>query len=375
MRFTIDTEQHIGQRREQQDAVRVRADLPGFPEGSLLAVVCDGMGGLKGGEEASRLAADAFTASFGRISHAEPVPDVMRRALSEAGRAVFQAARARGVEGDMGTTLVAALVEADRLHWLSVGDSRLYLVREGRLQQLNTEHTLGTRLREAVRSGRLSAEEAEGHPQRHALTSFLGVARLDEIDGALDPMTLLPGDLVLLCSDGLHGVLSDEAMGAVLAQAPRGREANALVSAVLAVQRPHQDNVTACVIVAETAPEPVTTQALPPMEPPAPPKPEDAGWKPLALLGLVLLISAAVVFFVMREGPTAPARPVDTLQTAGPRDSLRPDSLRPDSAAPAAGDSVRLRPGAQPPDTLPRPIPADSLRRPPPSTARPGSSV
>jgi PPM family protein phosphatase len=374
MHFTIDTEQHIGQRREQQDAVRVRADLPGFAEGALLAVVCDGMGGLQGGEEAARLAADAFTATFGRVAHAEPVGDVMRRSLAEAGRAVFQAARARGVEGDMGTTLVAAALEGERLHWLSVGDSRLYLVRGGRLQQLNTEHTLGTRLREAVRSGRLSAEEAEAHPQRHALTSFLGVARLDEIDGALDPVPLQPGDRLVLCSDGLHGVLSDEVMAGVLAQAPRGREAGALVDAVLAAQRPHQDNVSVCVVNVEAAPEPVATTVLPPMPPPSPPRPDDAGWKPLALFGVVLLVAGAAAFYVMRNGPTAPEQTADTLRTVAPADTLPPDSLRPDSAGRVGGDTVRLRPGALPPDTLPQPIPRDTLRRPAPSTVRSGPS-
>ncbi len=372
MHVTFDTEQHIGRRREQQDAVRARTGLPGFPEGALLAVVCDGMGGLQGGAEASYLAADTFLAAFGRTAHAEPVAEVLRRALAEAGRAVYTAARARGVEGDMGTTLVAAVVEGERLHWISVGDSRLYLVRGGQAHQLNTEHNLATRLVEAVRSGKLSAEEAAAHPQRHALTSFLGTARLDEIDGATEPLLLHPGDRVLLCSDGLHGTLSDAELVGLLATAPQSREAHELVQAALTRERPNQDNVSAVVLTAVTRnadaqAEPALTQVRPPMAPLPAPKPADAGWKPLALLG-VLLLAAGAAFLSLRTGPLAPVPALDSTRTM-PVDSLRPDSARADSLrrdslradSLARRDTTRLRPDALRPDTLP--ASADSAQR------------
>ena len=386
MTFHVEADQHIGRRAEQQDAVRTAGRVAGFAPGSALAIVADGMGGMTGGAEAARVAADTFVAAFARGAHAEPASGVLHRALGEAGAAVFQHARAAGVEGGMGTTFVAASFEHDRLFWTTVGDSRLYHVRAGRLAQLNAEHTLGARLMKGVAAGMLTREDALAHPDRHALTSFLGLEKIEEIDGNLEPLRLAEGDRVLLCSDGLHGTLSDDEMAAVLAAHPAAGAAAALVAAVLAKDRPSQDNVTACVVTcgaASARPRPpaaepaVTVSLTPGLTAPARPGPAvpgapSGGARPrrLALLGaLVLLVGAGLggaVVWALRDAPAARPSPVDstalgpalrpdTVAFFAPLDSTRADSIRQDSARLSPSRSDTVAPSALRPPVPPAP--------------------
>ena len=263
-----ESAQHIGHRSQQQDAVRTFDALPGFAPGTVAAVVADGMGGMVGGAEASRVAVEAFADALVRRTPSETAHDVLHRALASAGAAVVQAARAQGASGEMGTTFVAVLVEDGRLAWRTVGDSRLYLYRGGRLQQLNTEHTLASRLRHSVEAGLLSEDEALAHPEARALTSFLGQERVAEVDGSAEPLVLAPGDRILLCSDGLHGTLSDDDIARRLAALAPGQTAQALVADTIARQKAHQDNVSVVVVTAEgapagTSPDPVATVVRP----------------------------------------------------------------------------------------------------------------
>jgi serine/threonine protein phosphatase PrpC len=167
-----------------------------------LFAVADGMGGAKAGEVASGLAAGAL--KEGRsddMSGEERVVDL----IQEANRRVFRRASEDREASGMGTTMTVALVEPDRVIFGHVGDSRAYLIREGQIEQLTDDHSL---VAELVRSGRLSPEEAESHPQRSVITRAVGT----EADVDVDTFSIRPepGDLFLICSDGLTDMVDDE---------------------------------------------------------------------------------------------------------------------------------------------------------------------
>ncbi|MGH2660649.1 MAG: Stp1/IreP family PP2C-type Ser/Thr phosphatase [Actinomycetota bacterium] len=164
-----------------------------------LFAVADGMGGHRGGEVASQLALETVEKLFreGEGDLAEQV--------QEANRAVFE----RSVEdlqvAGMGTTLTAALVEGDRIRLAHVGDSRAYLLRDGDLRRLTEDHTLVHRM---VTEGEISETEAEAHPQRSVLTRALGVDMFVDVDD--DVVQVRSGDRLLLCTDGLTGMVPED---------------------------------------------------------------------------------------------------------------------------------------------------------------------
>ena len=167
-----------------------------------LFAVADGMGGAKAGEVASALAADAVQESGNDGESGEARVAAL---IEEANRRVFRRASEDREASGMGTTMTVALVEGDEVAIGHVGDSRAYLIRDGRLEQLTDDHSL---VAELVRSGKLTPEEAETHPQRSVITRALGT----EADVDVDTFSVrsAPGDLFLLCSDGLTSMVDDE---------------------------------------------------------------------------------------------------------------------------------------------------------------------
>jgi len=168
-----------------------------------LFCVADGMGGAQAGEVASRLAAAAVAEVVdpGGRSGPERVMSLIR----EANRRVYERASADPTASGMGTTMTVALVEDSGVTIGHVGDSRAYLVRDRTLTQLTEDHSL---VNELVKSGKLSREEAEQHPQRSVITRALGTDPDVDVDAfTVDPQ---PGDLFLLCSDGLTSMVDNE---------------------------------------------------------------------------------------------------------------------------------------------------------------------
>jgi protein phosphatase len=176
--------------------------------------VADGMGGHQAGEIASATALEPVADLDGRVF---PDPASAAQALREAVRTandrVSGLAEARPEYRGMGTTLTAAMLEGRRLHVAHVGDSRAYLMRAGRFSQLTDDHTLVQGL---IDEGALTPAEAESHPHRSVITRAIGVSPEVEVDSMT--LDLVPGDQVLLCSDGLTGVVSDATIAGVLAQ-------------------------------------------------------------------------------------------------------------------------------------------------------------
>ena len=174
--------------------------------------VADGMGGAQAGEVASRLAAESFES----VQRGNESPEAYLRAIARtANSRIHRLAQTDSSRSGMGTTFTAALVEDDEVGFAHVGDSRAYLFRDGELKLLTSDHSLVEELR---RQGRLTDEQAEDHPQRSIITRALGPEREVEVD----TMTYRarPGDVYLLCSDGLTTMLREERIAAVLSEAP-----------------------------------------------------------------------------------------------------------------------------------------------------------
>jgi protein phosphatase len=204
-----------------------------------LCLVADGMGGHSAGQVASALAADAVVASLRELAGgAESVAEQLRRAIEEANRAIYAAARDTDAYHGMGTTLVALLVSGGRAAIAHVGDSRAYRMRGGRIRQLTDDHSV---VGELLRRHEISADDAREHPQRHVLTRALGVRGSVEPD--LAELTLAPGDLFVLCSDGLTNHVEDDEI-AKLASASTDLDAVCTALVGLAKRRGGEDNIT-----------------------------------------------------------------------------------------------------------------------------------
>ena len=197
--------------------------------------VADGMGGAKAGEVASAMATEGFE---GESDSGEPAETQLARILREANRRIYDLAVADESHRGMGTTLTAAKVTGDEISLAHVGDSRAYRMRDGELEQLTKDHSL---VAELERSGQITAEAAEHHPQRSIITRALGPEPEVEVDTYT--VTGREGDVFLLCSDGLTSMISDEEIGSILRSADSlDAAADALVRA--ANQSGGKDNIT-----------------------------------------------------------------------------------------------------------------------------------
>jgi PPM family protein phosphatase len=212
-------------RRRNEDAYVVQPPL---------FAVADGMGGAQAGEVAARIAASVL-----RDSGAERGEDAVVTLIQEANRRVYEAAASDDARAGMGTTITAALVDSDTVHIGHVGDSRAYRVREGVLEQLTEDHSL---VAELVRSGKLSPEEADVHPQRSVITRVLGTD--PEVDVDTFEVEARPGDVFMICSDGLTSMVDDDAILAVLGQGGKTLQQRARSLVDAANRGGGEDNIT-----------------------------------------------------------------------------------------------------------------------------------
>ena len=226
-----------GRRRDANEDEAVASEIPG---GVLLAVA-DGAGGMGGGDVASRLAIERLVEVCRESTESDP-PDLLRRAYEAANRAVREAAEG-SEHPSMATTLVTAIVREGRAWIANMGDSRAYLVRGGEVTQLTEDDSL---VAERVRAGLLTPEQAKRSPARNIITRAIGV----ESEADIEPieLELEPGDVVLLCSDGVHGVLDDTE----IADTVHGKDAAGGVGALIeaANEAGGPDNIGVAVYVA-----------------------------------------------------------------------------------------------------------------------------
>ncbi len=175
----------------------------------LLVLVCDGMGGARSGNIASKMAVEVFTEEVKRTVRSgmkqERIDQMLKDSLELANKAVFEQSQISEEYEGMGTTLVAAFIQKDHLTVIHVGDSRAYLLNEGGVTAITTDHSLVELM---VQRGELSREAAKNHPGKNLITRAVGTEADVECD--LYHQILTKGDNILLCSDGLSNLLSNQ---------------------------------------------------------------------------------------------------------------------------------------------------------------------
>ncbi len=241
--------QHIGARENQEDSFAI-SDLSGGRleySSPVLAVLADGMGGLALGEEASQVAVNKVIGEFESDGYSSSIDDRLRQALLSANAAVYDLAYGGGRREDIGTTLVATAIVGEELHWIAAGDSRIYLFTDGKMEQLNLDHIYANHLAKDVEKGRISLKEAQDHPEKDYLTSYLGLPKLTEISQSSKPVKLKAGDKILLCSDGLTNTLAEQEILDILKNISENI-AEVIIREVLLANKVHQDNVTVIVL-------------------------------------------------------------------------------------------------------------------------------
>ncbi len=239
MKYVCDTD--IGlMREENQDTVRVEEYY-----GNILAVVCDGMGGERSGQDASRIAMNEvftrFSSDFSPDMDTIFVRQLMTASISAANSVVYTTAKMNYRSFGMGTTCVAVYIDDKYIYIANVGDSRAYYMDENGIHQITTDHTFVNYL---LMQGKIEPEEVHTHPKRNMLTKAVGVERV-----------LIPDFFrlkrekkftILLCSDGLSGYCSDSEIFDVMSKTPLEEMSKALID--LALSKGGRDNITLAVI-------------------------------------------------------------------------------------------------------------------------------
>jgi PPM family protein phosphatase len=219
---------------------------------SVIAVVADGIGGHRAGEVAAELAIETICHDVAQSDASQPVR-ILEQAVIHAGQVIAASAQRDTIQHGMGTTCACAWVIGDQLYTVSVGDSRIYLIRSGRIQQLTIDHTW---VQEAISLGALLPEEARRHPNAHVIRRYLGSKQdvvpdmrlrigTDQTENYAEQnqgARMLPGDVLLLCTDGLTDLVNDEEILHVIES--RGTQAGVNELVAMANQRGGHDNIT-----------------------------------------------------------------------------------------------------------------------------------
>lgn len=237
-----------------------------------LAIVCDGIGGHLAGEIAAELAVKTISQEVAAFTGADPIP-TLRAAIARASQAIRDQAESNARQQGMGATCVCALVIENRLYLANLGDSRLYLVRQGNIRQLSTDHTW---VQQAIELGILTPEQARNHPNAHVIRRYLGSPQPQEADfgahlkdqdltkpGKADyGLILEPEDQILLCTDGLTDLVEDQEILASLTSNEAQPALDQLIN--LANQRGGHDNITAVLLRVPESPTQTPAQRLAP---------------------------------------------------------------------------------------------------------------
>jgi protein phosphatase len=240
LRFSAAAVKGMGDRPYQEDTCA----LVERAEGALLAMVADGMGGMQDGRRASRAAVSTVKNAYLRFDLRANIPTQLREAMVRANNLIYEQLLAEG-----GSTGIACVFYDGRMSYASVGDSFLFLLRDGVLYQLNRrQNVYYTLLGRLADSGVTDRSPAEHHPERDALTGYLGMKSLTDVDLFLRPLPLCASDTILICSDGVGDVLDGALLTRCLSAADPQEACRRLDESVMAAEKSHQDNYTAIVV-------------------------------------------------------------------------------------------------------------------------------
>ena len=282
------------------------------PTPSLLAIVADGIGGHQAGEIAAEIVVETISSSVAD-SRADDPPGILEKAIIDAGQAVHAQSTSSATQQGMGSTCACVWMIGSRLYTASVGDSRIYLLRNGEIRQISVDHTW---VQEAIEFGIIAPDQARGHPQAHIIRRYLGSKKATEADFRIvleagqsneqaianQGMQLQPGDGLVLCSDGLTDLVDDDEILAALEQNSLEDGIQKLVD--LANKRGGHDNIT------------IVTLKIPKVEKSPEPQKKKPHSKALWIAGilaaiLTFLIIVALAFFAWRfTRPLATPSPI-----------------------------------------------------------------
>lgn len=247
--YQVANLQQKGARPYQEDSFAfVNAlDVTEIRENGLMAIVADGMGGMEAGKQVSEMAVSCMVSAFSQMQRTGDLALQLRNAVIAADDALVQ--RFKGIGG---TTLISCIIYDEKLYFASVGDSYLYLMRGGSLYRLNREQNYRHQLyTEAISAGSIDPTEADQDPDGHRLSAFLGMGGLSDLDYLRQPLPLRDGDILLLCSDGVGGVVTESQIIQNLSNNSAAEMCLNLDESVRRASRVHQDNYTALVIRCE----------------------------------------------------------------------------------------------------------------------------
>lgn len=231
----------IGTRNNQQDSLYIKCG-----EKASIGIVCDGMGGMEGGELASQTAVKILAEDFETYPETK-VPWFLRQEAVKMDEAVAELTDTGGRAMNAGTTIVAIIIQGNQLYWLSVGDSRIYIMRQNEFIQVNRDHNYKMRLDAQREADMISEEEYYIRMEKgEALISYIGMGDVSLMDINQVPFPLIDGDVVLLCSDGLYKRLENEEIQEIIqSELPDVDEAaNKLTRIVMDRTTGSQDNTS-----------------------------------------------------------------------------------------------------------------------------------
>ena len=352
--------QHIGRREEQQDAL---GNLVLAPRHTLY-VLADGMGGQQGGQTAARAVVAAILDHFHRQNppaDSRAAENQLHAALSAANQALARILQSHPELDGMGSTLIALIADENTgtYSYISVGDSPLYLLENGRLRRINANHAFAEDLKRMIAAGEITAEDAERHPARHAVTSAVtgkDIAHTDCRSGSLNP-----GDTLLLASDGVQTLSDREIEDTLNTAADPEAQAQALTSVGIAKQNPHQDNTSLILVRHPADPSAPATQTLPTQAAPADRQPENGEQRPPAksslkgvfvgfLLGALLI--GGLVYHLTRpteETVPPPAASEPAAQSASEAAASVPSAPPPAAASETPASEPAPQSASEPP--------------------------
>lgn len=242
MLFKVDAacEQIIGKRETQQDALEVFQ----IDESNWLFVLADGMGGHKGGREASKIAVGIFHRAFIE-SELSNIKERFIDCLQQVNDAIYDYVEEHPDMDGMGTTFVAMLTDGERIQWISVGDSPMWLIANGSIERINENHSMAAVLQEQVEKGEITEEEARFSPQRSQLLEAVMGDDIQMVDAPDNPLGITSNSTVIIASDGVETCSEEELL--VMVKNNKGN-AKILISQILErveqYERPGQDNAS-----------------------------------------------------------------------------------------------------------------------------------
>ena len=244
--YQVGNMQQIGTRPRQEDsfAFANALDVYDMKTQGLLAIMADGMGGMQSGKQVSEAAAQAMVAEFNAMDREGDLAQQLKEAVIRTNDQLYSR-----FGGSGGTTIVACLIYREQLYFACVGDSFLYLKRNDGLFRLNREQTYKHQLyMDNIREGCMDPSTANADPDGSRLSQFVGMDELEDVDYLRRPLPLQNGDVLLLCSDGVGGVLTTRTVLDCLRASSSAEACARLEQEVQRQGRVHQDNYTALVI-------------------------------------------------------------------------------------------------------------------------------